>query len=93
MTGARFQIKHYASEAVAFDTASGDTHYLPPLALALYQLVQAHPGLTRDDARRLLAHTPSVESAVLDGKVDETLDGLRKIGLIDLNEAAATLAD
>ena len=40
----RFQLKQYASEAVAYDTESGDTHHLAPLALALYQLFREHPG-------------------------------------------------
>ena len=81
----RFQLKHYASEAVAYDTASGDTHYLAPLALALFQLFHEHPGLTRDDARRLPAERHAVErSPSLDGQIDETLDGLCRIGLIHL---------
>lgn len=79
----RFQLKHYASEAVAFDTASGDTHYLAPLALALFQLFREHPGLSHDDAKRLLAQRHALEpDPSLDAQVDETLDGLRRIGLI-----------
>lgn len=81
----RFQLKRYASEAVAFDTASGDTHYLAPLALALFQLFHEQPGLARDEARRLLMQRHGLEpSASLDGEVDETLDGLCRIGLIRL---------
>lgn len=79
----RFQLKRYASEAVAFDTASGDTHYLAPLALALFQLFHEHPGLSREDARRLLAQCHPIEPGpALDAQVDETLDGLRRIGLV-----------
>jgi PqqD family protein of HPr-rel-A system len=81
----RFQLKHYASEAVAFDTASGDTHYLAPLALALFQLFREYPALSRDEAKRLLAQRHAVEPGPsLDGQIDETLDGLCRIGLIHL---------
>lgn len=81
----RFQLKHYASEAVAFDTASGDTHYLAPLALALFQLFREQPALSRDEAKRLLAQRHAVElGPSLDGQIDDTLDGLCRIGLIRL---------
>lgn len=80
----RFQLKHYAAEAVAFDTASGDTHYLAPLALALFQLFIEYPGLSREDARRLLAQRHAIEPGPLDAQIDETLDGLCRIGLIRL---------
>ena len=79
----RFQLKHYADEAVAFDTASGDTHYLAPLALAVFQLFREFPGLPRDDARRLLTQRLPIEAGPsLDAQIDETLDGLCRIGLI-----------
>ena len=79
----RFQLKYYASEAVVFDTASGDTHYLAPLALALFQLFREFPGLSRDDARRLLKRRHIIEPALsFDAQIDETLDGLCRIGLI-----------
>lgn len=79
----RFQLKHYASEAVVFDTASGDTHYLAPLALALFQLFREFPGLSRDGAKRLLKQRHAIESGPpLDAQINETLDGLCRIGLI-----------
>jgi PqqD family protein of HPr-rel-A system len=79
----RFHLKHYASEAVVFDTASGDTHYLAPLALALFQLFREFPGLPRDDASRLLKQCHAIEPGLsLDAQIDETLDGLCRIGLI-----------
>ena len=81
----RFQLKQYASEAVAFDTASGDTHYLAPLALALYQICRDCPGLSREGARQLLAQRHGIErDPSLDAQINETLDGLRRIGLIRL---------
>ena len=81
----RFQLKQYASEAVAFDTASGDTHYLAPLALALYEICRDCPGVSRESARELLARRHGIErDPALDNEVDETLDGLRRIGLIRL---------
>lgn len=78
----RFQLKQYDSEAVIFDTASGDTHYLAPLALTLFRLCSAFPGLPRDDLRSRLARHAIEHDLPLDAQVDETLDGLRKVGLI-----------
>lgn len=82
--GVRFQLKHYASEAVVFDPASGDTHYLAPLALALLQLFREYPGLSRDDARRLLAQRHAIAGPAMDVQIDESLDGLCRIGLVTL---------
>jgi len=79
----RFHLKQYDSEAVVFDTASGDTHYLAPLALALFKLCRGHPPPSRDDIMRLLAEYDAIDSGSFsDGQVDETLDGLRKLELI-----------
>lgn len=79
----RFQLKQYDAEAVAFDTASGDTHYLAPLALALFQLCHEFPRLSRDDIRRMLVQRHAVEPGLpLDAQIDEILGGLCKTGLI-----------
>ena len=81
----RFQLKQYDAEAVVFDTASGDTHYLAPLALALFQLCRAFPTTSPDDVRRMLAQRHALEPGpLLDAQINETLDGLRRIGLIRL---------
>lgn len=81
----RYQLKEYDAEAVAFDTASGDTHYLAPLALALYHLYRDTPGLSRDEARRTLTRRHAIEpDPSLDAQIDETLDGLCRIGLLRL---------
>jgi len=78
----RFQYKQYESEAVVFDSASGDTHYLAPLALTLFQLCSEYPGLQRNDLRTLLARHQIGSDLPPDVRIDETIDGLRKIGLI-----------
>lgn len=79
----RFHLKQYASEAVVFDTASGDTHYLAPLALALFKLCRGHVAPSRDDIVRLLAEDDAIDSGSFsDAQVDATLDGLRKLELI-----------
>jgi len=81
----RFQLKQYDSEAVIFDSASGDTHYLAPLALTLFQLCREFPGLPRNDLRSILAQRHEFEPGLpLDARVDETLECLRKVGLIRL---------
>ena len=78
----RFQLKQYDSEAVIFDAASGDTHYLAPLALTIFQLCSEYPGLQRNDLRILLERHEMGSELLQDGPFDETFDGLRKIGLI-----------
>lgn len=78
----RFQLKQYDSEAVIFDTASGDTHYLAPLALTLFQLYGEFPGLPRNDLRSMLTRHSIEPGLPLDTLIDETLDGLRKVGLL-----------
>jgi PqqD family protein of HPr-rel-A system len=79
----RFHLKQYDSEAVVFDTASGDTHYLAPLALALFKLCRGHAPPSRDDIVRLLAEYDAIDNGSFsDAQVDETLDGLRKHEMI-----------
>lgn len=78
----RFHFKQYESEAVIFDAASGDTHYLAPLAVTLYQLCCEFPGLPRNDLKNLLARHQIGAALPHAALFDETLDGLRKIGLI-----------
>jgi PqqD family protein of HPr-rel-A system len=80
----RFQLKQYDSEAVVFDTASGDTHYLSPLALALFQTCCARPRAPRDGIMSVLAEQHDIEPGLLsDALVDRTLDELRKLELVD----------
>ena len=78
----RFQLKQYDSEAVIFDSASGDTHYLAPLALTLFQLYGEFPGLPRNDLLNVLARHSIEPGLPLDTQIDEALDGLRKAGLL-----------
>ncbi|NDP46947.1 MAG: HPr-rel-A system PqqD family peptide chaperone [Sulfuriferula multivorans] len=76
-------LKSWGDEAVIFDTASGDTHYLKPLTLALYQTCRQHPGLTSDEIAATLATDLNVShSEQFRELVDETLDTLRRIGLL-----------
>lgn len=83
MAGVLFHLKQYDSEAVAFDSASGDTHYLSPLALMLYHLYCDHPGVSRNEAKRLLEERHGVEHGTIpNAQFDDTLDGLCQVGLI-----------
>jgi PqqD family protein of HPr-rel-A system len=81
---ARFLIKCFEDEAVIFDTASGDTHYLKPLTLALYQTshespVLTSPGILQSLAQRMsIAVTPDFSLLA-----DEALTSLRQIGLLE----------
>jgi PqqD family protein of HPr-rel-A system len=77
-------LRTWGEEAVVFDTASGDTHYLKPLTLALYQTCREHPGFSSAAifeavAQRLsLALTPDFSLLA-----DEALTSLRQIGLLE----------
>jgi PqqD family protein of HPr-rel-A system len=79
----RFQLKQFGSEAVVYDSESGDTHYLPPLALALLQIYREHPRPSHDDILRTLTEHALFDSGLPPKtQVDETLSGLRRIGLV-----------
>ena len=81
---ARFQIKSFQQEAVVFDTASGDTHYLAPFNVLLFQLVQSNPGMTLDEMHVGLASRLSLEvGPELAHQTDQALASLRLIGLLE----------
>lgn len=81
---ARFQIKSFEQEAVVFDTASGDTHYLAPFNVALFQLVQDNPGMTLDELHGALASRLSLRPGPdLVQQTDLALASLRRIGLLE----------
>ena len=81
---ARFQIKPFESEAVVFDTASGDTHFLAPLTLELFQIVQDNPGITADEMDAALASHLSLSlSPHLTQLTEDALANLRRIGLLE----------
>lgn len=77
-------LKSWGDEAVIYDTASGDTHYLKPLTRALYQTCRDHPGYTSAELAAALASTLGVaNTAQLQEVTEKTLDSLRKIGLLE----------
>lgn len=77
-------MKSWADEAVIYDTASGDTHYLKPLTLALYQTCREHPGYTSDELATALAVRLGVaDTPQFHELANDTLDSLRRIGLLE----------
>jgi PqqD family protein of HPr-rel-A system len=77
-------LKSWGDEAVVFDAASGDTHYLKPLTLALYQTCRDHPGFTSAELAAALAARLNVPNTPqLMELTDDTLNSLRKIGLLE----------
>lgn len=78
----RFQIKNFDQEAVVFDAASGDTHYLSPLAYAIYTTSLEQPGMSAQEIHIQLRTTFEVESH-FEHLADEALLNLRHIGLLD----------
>lgn len=77
-------LKSWGDEAVVYDTASGDTHYLKPLTLALYQTCRDHPGFTSAELAAALAARLNVTNTPQFMELtDDTLNSLRKIGLLE----------
>jgi PqqD family protein of HPr-rel-A system len=77
-------LKVWGDEAVVYDAASGDTHYLKPLTLALYQTCRDHPGYTAAEHAAALATRLSVaDTPQLRELTEDTLASLRKIGLLE----------
>lgn len=77
-------IKTWGNEAVIYDQASGDTHYLKPVTLALYHACCEHPGYTPSELAAVLASRIGVANTpeLLDLTVD-TLHHLRAINLLE----------
>lgn len=79
----RFLIKCFKTEAVVFDTASGDTHYLSRLAYTLLTTRQTHPDSSYQDISKAVAVSldmePSGDFRLL---VDEAILSLQNIGLL-----------
>ena len=77
-------LKSWGDEAVVYDAASGDTHYLKPLTLALYQTCRDHPGFTSAELAAALATRLNVTNTPKFMELaDDTLNSLRKIGLLE----------
>jgi len=77
-------LKSWGDEAVVYDAASGDTHYLKPLTLALYQTCRDHPGYTSAELAAALATRLGVaETPQLHEQTADTLASLRKVGLLE----------
>lgn len=77
-------LKVWGDEAVVYDTASGDTHYLNPLTLALYQVCRTQPGCPPAEyATALAAHFGAAATPQLQELAEEAFHSLRKIGLLE----------
>lgn len=77
----RFLIKSFDTEAVIFDTASGDTHYLSRLAYTLLSHTQS--GMFSRDIRGALAVAMQVEQDTeFERLAGEAIDSLQRIGLL-----------
>lgn len=76
-------LKSWGDEAVVYDTASGDTHYLKPLTRTLYQICLDQPGLTATElAAALAARLGVAASPQLQALTEDALASLRKTGLL-----------
>lgn len=76
-------LKIWGDEAVVYDAASGDTHYLKPLTLALYQTCREHPGHTAAQLATALAARLNVsDTPQFHELADEVFGQLHQIGLL-----------
>ncbi|MEQ1592753.1 MAG: HPr-rel-A system PqqD family peptide chaperone [Thiobacillaceae bacterium] len=81
---ARFQIKCFDHEAVVFDTASGDTHYLAPLAHALYTTSRDQPGISPHEMTTILAGLFETEpDSHFSQLTSQAMSSLQSIGLLE----------
>jgi PqqD family protein of HPr-rel-A system len=77
-------LKSWGDEAVIYDTASGDTHYLKPFTLALYRACHDHPGLGTVKLAATLAARLGVENTPqFHERIEDALASLDKIGLLE----------
>ncbi len=76
-------LKCWGDEAIVYDTGSGDTHYLKPLTLALYQTCREHPQQTAPEIAALLAQRLNVaDTPQFRELAEDVLTDLRNIGLL-----------
>ena len=80
---ARFLIKSFDAEAVVFDTASGDTHYLSPLAYILLNHTQSGT-FTQDITSALATAMQAEQNAEFERLAGEAIESLQRIGLLGL---------
>jgi len=76
----RFLVKPIAGEAVVYDRLSGDTHYLNPLACAIYSLHSQPGGLTLERLAQCL-DCPADDGLAAD--MQSTITALEVLGLIE----------
>jgi PqqD family protein of HPr-rel-A system len=80
----RLLLKRWGDEAVVYDAASGDTHYLKPLTFALYQICRDHPGYASAELAAALAkHLGATITPQFRELADDALASLRGIGLLE----------
>lgn len=78
---ARFLIKPFDAEAVVFDSASGDTHYLSPLAYQLLTTSQIPSSFTYQEISKTLA-LDIEPGGEMESRIDEAIQRLQHIGLL-----------
>ncbi len=80
----RFLVRSWSGEeGVVYDTFSGDTHLLEPLALALFQRLDAGAPCSVEALVRELAElgTDDVHESALHA-VEQSLESMRRVGLV-----------
>lgn len=79
----RFSLVSFDDEAVVFDAASGDTHYLSPLSFAILGILQSRPTLDAAGVERQLADIYDIDPAMpLTASVEDALERMRSTGIL-----------
>ena len=76
---ARFLVERMADEAAVYDRLSGDTHYLNPLACAIYSLRSRSSDLSLANLAQCLGQPADAE---LDAAMRSAFEALQVLGLI-----------
>jgi PqqD family protein of HPr-rel-A system len=80
----RFQIKPFGAEAIVYDGASGDTHYLKPLTFAVFKAFRETPALERHLVIESLGQRLGMPAgSTYTTLAEEALLSLQRIGLLD----------
>ena len=83
--------RHWGDESVVFDTYSGETHHLTPVASAVYRRVAAVGSVDFDTLCEELAHRDDSAgtSKISPEDVGSAAANLRAIGLIQIDDSEA----
>lgn len=83
--GHEWLFRAWDEDAVVFNSASGDTHYLQPLTFVVYQTCCQNPGLSKSEIIDLLTlDNPAPSEADFAQRANDAMTNLQRIGLLHI---------